>query len=305
MSTITVTNLQEHEIIKKGQFDQYNTVNLIIPNNIRVIDKSAFSGFPNLESVTFESGSTIEIIEAYAFSRCPRLKSIKLPNTLRYIGDYAFSDCEMLGMVQIEKYNQIEIIGKRAFYQVGKDFDCKCKLSSIILSSKFERLGECAFYECKIFNVVDFSKVLQLKEIPENTFYKAAIKKVIMPTSGCVKKIGKSAFSSSILSEIVIPASGIVSIEESAFWSTSLKDFDFRGVKHIGFNAFTGISDLHLKTATLPTDCQFECNSFSHDCQIFKKDLPLLEPYDSSSSDVESGGSIGDKLKGIFGRFKK
>ena len=304
MATITVTNLQEHEIIKKGQFDQYNTVNLVVPNNIRVIDDSAFAGFPNLESVSFENNSMLEAIGNGAFARCEHLKFVKLPNRIRAIGDDAFFGCEMLATVQIERCNQIETMGKRAFWRVG--YGCKCKPSSIIFSSQFKRMGDSTFYECKIFNVADFSKVLQLKEIPENAFYKANIKKVIMPTSGCIKKIGKSAFSEALLSEIVIPASGIVSIDDSAFWSTSLKDFDFRGVKHIGFNAFTGILDLHLKTATLPTDCQFERSSFSHDCQIYKKDMPLLEPYDSSSFlSEENAESLGDKLKSFFGRFKK
>lgn len=305
MDTTIINNAQEHEIIKSGQFDRHNTVHLVVPNNIKVIAQSAFAGFPNLESVTFESGSTIEIIEAGAFGSCPRLKSVKLPNTLKKIGDRAFANCEMLGHIIFEKRNQLKYIGANAFYCVGKDTNCKRKPSSIILSNEFTSLGEGAFYQCKVFNTIDFSQVTVLRKIPKDAFHYSSVYKVLMPTSGCISAIGKSAFAWSSLSQVVIPASGITTIEESAFNSTWIKEFDFRGVRNIGGNAFTVITGTGIKKATLPTDCQYSSSSFPSGCQIFKEDLPLLEPYDSSSSDTNSAESIGDKLKGLFGRFKK
>ena len=303
MDTTSINNAQEHEIIKSGQFDRHNTVHLVVPNNIKVIAQSAFAGFPNLESVTFESGSTVEVIEAGAFGSCPRLKSVKLPNTLKKIGDRAFANCEMLGNIIFEKRNQLKYIGENAFYCVGKDTSCKRKPSSIILSNEFTSLGKGAFYQCKVFNTIDFSQVTVLRQIPENAFYGSSVDKVLMPTSGCVSTIGKSAFASSYLSQVVIPASGITTIKEAAFSFTSVKAFDFRGVKDIGDHAFQAIGS-GIKKATLPINCKYSSSSFPSGCQIFKEDLPLLEPYDSTSSTTEKVRD-NNKPKGLFGLFKK
>ena len=114
MSTI---NTKEEVTIKNGQYNKYNTVDLVIPSNIRIIEKGAFSGFPNLRSVKCESGSELEIIEEEAFFNCQRLNTVILPNTIKEIGVKAFSQCKEITSFTIPSDNKIESIGDNAFYQ--------------------------------------------------------------------------------------------------------------------------------------------------------------------------------------------
>lgn len=51
-----------------------------IPANIESISAGAFLGCLNLENVSFEKGSKLKTISESAFAKCPKLKSITLPN---------------------------------------------------------------------------------------------------------------------------------------------------------------------------------------------------------------------------------
>lgn len=305
MITVDVENLKDYEIIKKGQYDEYDTVNLVIPSNIRVIEKEAFKGFRKLESLKFEKDSMIEVIDEMAFCGCPELKSVVLPKHLRMIGNAAFMGCRNLQSVILEKNNQLEIIGDEAFLMAGRRslFINENKQTSFVFYSTFKSLGERAFTQNALFDTFDFSRVIDLKEIPAEAFSHTGCK-VIFPTSGCIKKIGDSAFEH-WGATIKMPASGVIHIGSRAFHSSSIKEFDFRGVKYIGPSAF---AFTELGEIFIPTDCEVDPSAFvciGNTNKVYRKDLPLLEPYDSSSSDVGSGESIGDKLKGLFGCFKK
>ena len=83
---------------------------LIIPNNINTIASDVFSESWNLESITFESGSQLKRIEAYAFMSS-RFKTLRLPDSLEYIGPYAFAyNWELnsvfipTGVIQVQYY---------------------------------------------------------------------------------------------------------------------------------------------------------------------------------------------------------
>ena len=306
MLEINIANLQEHEIIRAKQYDEYDTVNLVIPAEIRVIDKYAFARFGKLETLKFERGSAIEIIEEDAFSGCPQLKSVVLPKNLRVIGKRAFAGCSKLGDVTFEKNNQLEIIGEQAFMMVGKNLmGYEFKSHPLVFSSNFKSLGEKAFSNCQnLLSEVDFSKVLYLSEIPMDAFCLSRIGKVTFPTSGCIKTIGESAFAHAGVT-VIMPASGVRTIKRKAFSGSTLTEFDFRGVQHIEDLAF---SSTNLGEVLIPTTCQLGTgvfDAFLSNCRVYRKDLPLLEPYDSSTTNIGNSESLSDKLKGLFGRFKK
>ena len=68
--------------------DNQNLKNVILPDSVKSIGNSAFSGCSALTSVTI--GENVKSIGIYAFFNCLSLKSIKLSDTTTEIGDSAF-----------------------------------------------------------------------------------------------------------------------------------------------------------------------------------------------------------------------
>jgi hypothetical protein len=59
------------------------------------LGEQSFYGCESLESVTFESGSRLERIEGFAFSRSG-LTSIEIPSSVVVLGKGSFRVCESL-----------------------------------------------------------------------------------------------------------------------------------------------------------------------------------------------------------------
>ena len=70
-----------------------------VPDDIRIIGRSAFVECKDLTSVTLPEG--LEIIEESAFNRCTELDSITLPESLAEAQNQAFANCERLSAVSI------------------------------------------------------------------------------------------------------------------------------------------------------------------------------------------------------------
>jgi hypothetical protein len=71
------------EIIGKSAFQGAGFTELVIPEGVKEIRDSAFSGCKNLTSVTIPA--SIERIGDYAFSGCPELATVKMPaKTIKY-----------------------------------------------------------------------------------------------------------------------------------------------------------------------------------------------------------------------------
>ena len=78
----------------------------VIPNNVVIIGDGAFSGCPDLTSVTIPNGVTR--IGKNAFWYCKNLKSIEIPDSVTNIGRSAFGNCDGLKSVTISKHCNIE-----------------------------------------------------------------------------------------------------------------------------------------------------------------------------------------------------
>ena len=89
-----------------------NLASIIIPSAVREIEASAFWGCENLSEVVFEDGIT-EITGYLVFSRCTKLSSVVLPNTLTYISGAMFQNCTSLQNITLSK--SIEHIDTYAF----------------------------------------------------------------------------------------------------------------------------------------------------------------------------------------------
>ena len=92
---------------------QYNEsiTEVVIPENIKRIDDSAFENCGSLTSITIPNSVTS--IGSYAFMRCVNLTSVTIPDSVTSIGIGAFSGCSSLTSVTIP--NSVTSIGSAAF----------------------------------------------------------------------------------------------------------------------------------------------------------------------------------------------
>ena len=109
--------------------------NVIIPNSVTHMGHSVFWECQWLKTATINS----RMIGPCAFSRCPRLTSVRLGNALTDIGDWAFSSCTGLESVTIP--DSVTCIEERAFSDCGG-------LRSVTMGSGLTHVGESAFEYC-------------------------------------------------------------------------------------------------------------------------------------------------------------
>jgi len=83
----------------------------VIPEDIRVIGKSAFAECHNLTSVVIPD--SVEVIGSGAFRNSPNLKKVQIPSSVTAIGEYAFQNCHSLESVTIP--DGVKVIAKGVF----------------------------------------------------------------------------------------------------------------------------------------------------------------------------------------------
>ena len=142
-----VTTILGNNSLTQAQKNQVTSV--YIPDSVTTIGYEAFSGYTNLETVTFEqneatgvsdqSGTGLKEIGVQAFYFCSNLKEIVIPNTVTSIGDWIFRDC--LGLTSVRLPNGITYIGEGVF--------CGCSgLTEIEIPASVTWIAPCAFCNC-------------------------------------------------------------------------------------------------------------------------------------------------------------
>lgn len=148
-------------ITKDGTIGEYMFSNLsgdfeiILPQNVKKIEKSAFERTTGLNRIDIPS---ITYIGVNAFYQCENLKEITIPESVTKIGDQAFYGCKSLRKVDIG--NNVTEIGIACFSECSS-------LTSITLPNK-------------------------LTEIPDNFLDGTAINQIIIPSS--IGIISRGAF---------------------------------------------------------------------------------------------------------------
>ncbi len=125
-----------------------NDNDLVLPENYKgenyAIEKSVFSNFTNLTSITIPNSVTS--IGGGAFYKCSNLTSITIPNSVTSIGDGAFEGCS--GLTNVTIGNSVIRIRYRAFYNCSS-------LTNITIPNSVTNVGNGAFFDClNLANVV-------------------------------------------------------------------------------------------------------------------------------------------------------
>lgn len=203
-----------------------------IPGSVKSIGIDSFADCTSLEHVVLTEG--LEVIYQRAFWGCISLKTIDLPASLNEIFEGAFGECHceinskttnysydngalfnhdksilLYCNSAIEHYtipSSVTIINWGAFWG--------CAIKDICIPNTVERIGLCAFRDCKKLEKVEILGEIDM--IGNYVFYGCSnLHDVILPKT--IKSIGVAAFQKcSSLDEIIVPNS-IESIPEDAF----------------------------------------------------------------------------------------
>ena len=106
-------------VIENGVLKQYvgNGGDVVIPDDVYEIGRSAFSGCRELRSVTFPY--RLITIRMSAFQGCKGLTSITLPENVNDVEDWAFEGCT--GLTEVIVLGDFVTISKWAFYECSPD----------------------------------------------------------------------------------------------------------------------------------------------------------------------------------------
>ncbi len=204
-------------------------VNIFLPKSVQKIGASVFSYCDKLESVVIEENSEV-VLEAYAFSRCPNLKDVRLSSNISIIERGIFMDCESLCSLQLPTNVK----------HLGELMISGTKIASIVIPKGVET-GSGALSGCETLKEVIFEEGMEV--IPSSIANGNYIEKVVIPEG--IKEIGKSAFSDcSRLTNIELPQT-IEKIDMWAFMNSGLKNIEFpESLKEIGGRAFEDCDNL-------------------------------------------------------------
>lgn len=92
-----------------------------LPNGLKHIGSSTFSGCSSLQSITLPD--ELESISSFAFQDCTSLKTISIPATVEYLYDSPFMGCTQLESVIFETYTNGENQGKSSLRTLGYGYN--------------------------------------------------------------------------------------------------------------------------------------------------------------------------------------
>ena len=179
------------------------------------------------------NGSTLPVksIGEYAFSSCPNLTSVTIPNSVTTIGEFAFNKCSTLTSVTIP--NSVTTIEKYAFK------GC-LNLTSIVIPKSVRKIERKAFGECSKLRSVTFSS--SNINIDENAFDDCDNFTELIYAEGCTKIF--PVWHPSAITHAVLPETA-TSIADSAFIGNEITSIIIpKSVTHIGVMAFKDCESL-------------------------------------------------------------
>ena len=137
-----------------------------LPNNLTVIEESAFSSCDYLSQIVIPNQVTT--IGETAFFHCYMLESVTLSESLTEIGDRAFAVCKSLKKITIPK----------SLTEIGSYVFSSCEsLSEVTLPDTLYRISRGAFENCTSLKTITLPQ--QLAFITREAFYQSGIQTIL------------------------------------------------------------------------------------------------------------------------------
>ena len=176
---------------------------LVIPNSVTSIKKSAFYGCKSMTSIVIPNSVTS--IEISAFDRCTSLTSVVVPNSVTCIKKLTFHNCTNLTSIVIP--NSVTSIEESAFEGCSS-------MTSFVIPNSVNNIGIKAFCDCTGLTSVVISN--SITSIADYAFLGCSnLVSLIIPNS--VTNVGRYAFKNCTgLTSVTIPNS-VISIGRDAF----------------------------------------------------------------------------------------
>ncbi len=202
-----------------------------IPDSVYEIGAGAFAEMSHLRRIVMQNAPITEI-KAQTFYKDEKLEEVFLPLTIKIIEDLAFYETTSLNNIFFPE--GLEVIGREAFkgysyheYYVDGVPDeyfsisgirPKGGLEKLELPSTLKELGTRCFMSAPI-SIVDLSKCVQLKNIPDSAFWGNDFLASVFLPEGLIG-IGERAFCSNNIGwpyiELILPST-VYDINETAF----------------------------------------------------------------------------------------
>ena len=196
-----------------------NITSLKFSSTLTEIHFNSFGNCPNLETVEFsEEGldNSWLTIQSYAFSNCPKLKSVILPKRLTHIGKASFDECPSLISFTLNKNHPTWKSSGGAIYT--KEMDKIIKFPQGItghldLNGKVKTIGEGAFYGTMLSSIF----IPSVETIEQSAFERSPnLKTVNFPNT--LRCINSNAFGRcKMLKNMILPSS-LETIDYGAFY---------------------------------------------------------------------------------------
>lgn len=224
---------------------------LIIPENIKQIERNAFEACNNIENITVKG--EITAFAPKTFYDCNSVKQVVLSNTTQKIGDSAFESCDTLKSVKLG--SQTKTIEQSAFescpelvaitnnntverIENGAFRNCN-KLHDVNTWDKLIYIGEESFKNCQQLESLTFSHCLTT--INDRAFSQCQNLKSFTILNS-LKNIGKEVFKECPGLETVVVEEGVTQLPNGLFYKcTGLKNVTIpTTLKQISGKLFSG-----------------------------------------------------------------
>ncbi len=184
---------------------------------------------PNVTSVTFEEGATLEEIGDYAFYHLDGFSSVQFPDSLKKIGKYAFYGNGLTALVLPDSLNEIG----------AHSFDDSRLLESVRFSENLEKIEEGAFRFCSRLNEIVLPA--SIKEIGKDAFrYCGGLQSADL---NATEIIGESAFEDCVSLQTIAFDHAMILADRAFKNCGSLTSLNVpAGLKELGDQAFYGLS---------------------------------------------------------------
>lgn len=178
---IVSVDLSKTSITATPSFQNCSSLeSVLLPSTLETISEYTFYNCDNLQSIDL-SGTSVKVIDSWAFNGCDNLNTIVFPSTLETIGNYVFESCRKIQGIDLSN-TKLTTIGESAFMYCTE-------LNPLSLPTSLKKIGSYAFLDNYALRDLDLSMV---EEIGDEAFRFANVLTVDISSA---TSIGATAFS--------------------------------------------------------------------------------------------------------------